>query len=178
MSEPFIGEIRAFGFNFAPRSWASCDGQMMAISQNTSLFSLIGTIYGGDGRTTFALPDLRGRSMINDGAGPGLTPFQIGQHFGSERITLGINNLPSHNHIATLHGEAKVGNSANPKDRMLAKTSTDTPYIAQDLKDNVSMDPNSIIVSNTGGNQSFPILAPRLAVNICIALHGVFPSRN
>ena len=100
MSEPFIGEIRIFGFNFAPRGWALCDGQLLPISQNSALFSLLGTIYGGDGRTTFALPDLRGRAALHEGTGPGLSPRQLGQRSGSETNTLTVNQLPPHTHQA------------------------------------------------------------------------------
>ena len=98
MSDPFVGEIRMFAGNFAPRSWALCDGQLLAVSQNDTLFSLFGTIYGGDGRTTFGLPDLRGRVPIHMGAGPGLTPRSIGSRSGSERATVSSNQLPAHTH--------------------------------------------------------------------------------
>ena len=101
MAEAFVGEIRAFGFNFAPRSWAFCDGQLLPISQNQALFSLIGTFYGGDGRTTFQLPDLRGRAPIKYGNGPGLSSYQLGHRGGLEQVTLTQNQMPTHNHVAT-----------------------------------------------------------------------------
>src|SRR5687767_9318635 len=99
--EPFLGQIQAFGFNFAPRGWAQCQGQLLAINTNTALFSLLGTTYGGNGQTTFALPDFRGRTMVGQGQGPGLSAYTIGQVGGTESVTLTSNNLPAHTHIAT-----------------------------------------------------------------------------
>ncbi len=173
MSEPFLGEIRVFPYNFAPRGWANCDGQLLSISQYSALFSLLGTTYGGDGRTTFALPDLRGRFMTHEGTGPGLSPYRLGQKGGAESVTLTIAQMPSHNH--TMHGETTIADSKNPTNKMLAGTPSDT-YATQQPADDVTMAAESI--GSAGGGQSFGIISPYLALRICIALMGVFPSRN
>lgn len=112
--EPFIGQIQTFGFSFALRGWALCDGQLLPISSNTALFSLLGTTYGGDGRTTFALPDLRGRAAIHQGAGPGLSPRVIGSKGGAETVALSQNEIPNHTHIATTHCQSGSANQNNP----------------------------------------------------------------
>jgi len=188
--EPFIGEIRTFGFNFAPRGWARCDGSILPISQHSALFSLIGTIYGGDGRTTFALPDLRGRSAVHEGQGPGLTPRTIGERGGRESVVLTPNELPSHTHAltgevtASLEAEAAVADRANPRDNMLAISGRDTIYAAPGEASNFPMHPDSISVNNTlavgatGGGVPVGVQDPYLVLNVCIALVGVFPSRN
>lgn len=178
MADPFLGEIRAFGFNFVPRGWAACSGGLLPISQNSALFSLLGTLYGGDGRTTFALPDLRGRSAVSSGQGPGLTDVRVGQHYGSESTTLTTAELPSHNHQATLHAEGVAAASIGPKGKMLAKTTTSQTYAAPDPKDDVALAPDSITTANTGRGQSFSLLGPRLTVNYCICTMGIFPARN
>lgn len=165
-----------FGGNFAPRSWAFCDGQLLPISQNTALFSLLGTIYGGDGRTTFALPDLRGRIALHAGTGPGLPTYKPGQKGGRNSITLGANNVPAHNHTATLHSEGKQADKANPTNRMLAGSKI---FADIDAADDVAMAPGSIVVNNnTGGGQAFDSMNPYTAVNHIIALQGIYPSRS
>lgn len=173
MSEPFLGQIQAFGFNFAPRGWSLCDGQLLPISSNSALFSLLGTTYGGDGRTTFALPDLRGRSMLHQGTGNGLAPSRIGQKGGTENTTLAVANMPSHTHA--LHAETKAGDQANPQGRMLA-ISPNNIYVSPDPADNRVMAAESIAA--TGNGTSFSNEDPYLVLNICIALQGVFPSRS
>lgn len=179
MAEPFIGEIRAFGFNFAPRGWAQCDGQLLPIAQYSALFSLLGTTYGGDGRTTFGLPDLRGRSAVHEGSGPGLIPVQLGQKGGAETTTLSVANMPSHNHVAVLHAEAKPGTLRGPAGNMLAIASTGADiYTPADPKENKAMAADSIVVNNTGGGQAFNNRDPFQVVNYCIALQGIFPSRS
>ena len=177
MAEPFIGEIRAFGFNFAPRGWAQCNGQLLQISQNTALFSLLGTTYGGDGRTTFALPDLRGCSAVHQGTGPGLQNKQMGQRGGVESIQLSIANMPPHNHRATLHAEAAAASVGSPISNMLAFNRS-AQYAPVDPANDVSLAPSSIVVDNAGGGQSFIGRGPYQVVNCCIALTGIFPSRN
>ena len=172
MSEPFIGEIRMFGFQFAPRGWATCDGQLLPISQNSALFSLLGTIYGGDGRTTFALPDLRGRSPLHQGSGPGLTPRQIGNRGGAEQETLSSNQMPSHNHgfnISSSFGNIDSGSGA------LISTPGSSVFV-NGSPANVTLAASTI--SNTGGSQPHNNMAPYLTINFCIALMGIFPSRN
>jgi len=172
MSEPFLGEILMFGGNFAPRSWALCDGQLLPISQNSALFSILGTIYGGDGRTTFALPDMRGRVSIHPGSGPGLSTYRLGEKGGVENVTLTTAQIPSHTH--TLRGENRAGNSTDPTNNMLANGSP--IYRPQAVADDVNM--NAAAVANTGGSQSHTNIQPFLCVNYLIALQGIFPSRS
>jgi microcystin-dependent protein len=200
--EPFLGEIETFGFNFAPRGWAFCDGQILPINQNQALFSLLGTTYGGDGRTTFALPDLRGRVALHPGNGPGLSSIRQGEKGGSETRTLTTANLPSHNHAATLNATNERGNSEYPNDlvdgenpgdpqiefrNVLASKARTKIYKVEPPQVDatspppivtVPMSPKSITVANTGGGQSFSIRDPFLGIYHSIALVGVFPSRN
>ena len=173
MSEPFLGEIRSFGFNFAPRGWAFCDGQLLSIAENSALFSLLGTQYGGDGRTSFGLPDLRGRSQMHQGSGPGLTPRVMGQKLGAETHTLSVGQMPAHNH--RLEGETTLADSRNPNNKMLA-LSDNNVYARPIAEDNRVMANESI--TNTGGGQAFNIVDPHQVVNMCIALVGIFPSRS
>lgn len=175
MDTPFLGQIQPFGFNFAPRGWATCDGQLLPIAQNTALFSLLGTTYGGDGRTTFALPDLRGRSMINVGTGPGLSPINWGQRSGNEWTYLTVNNIPPHSHTGNVVAERSPATQANPEGRMLGGTSV---YVDPNPANNKNLSTSSLTINNTGGGQSFSNRSPYLGVYICIALQGIFPSRN
>ncbi|MDN3725261.1 tail fiber protein [Aequorivita sp. SDUM287046] len=167
--EPFIGQIQAFGFNFAPRGWAKCDGQILSIAQNTALFSLLGTMYGGNGQTTFALPDLRGRFPLHTGQGPGLPPYIQGQVGGTENVTLLSSNMPAHTHQLFASDE---GNSESPSGTFIAANGTNAFANSQ----NSILAPNS--VGAAGGSQPFPIKNPYLCINYCIALQGIFPSRN
>lgn len=166
------------GFNFAPRGWASCDGQLLPINQHNALFSLLGTIYGGDGRTTFALPDLRSRVPVHDGRGPGLSNYPIGARGGAETHVMTVNEMPSHGHTATLHAEANIADTANPSDRLLGISGQDSIYAPAVAADEIAMHPDSVSVANAGGNQPFNIRQPFLAVKFAIALVGVYPSRN
>ena len=179
-SDPFIAEIVMFGGNFAPRGWALCDGQLLPISQNQALFSLLGTTFGGDGRTNFALPDLRGRAAIHPGNGPGLSSYRLGQKGGAESVTLAVTQIPSHNHSvsAVLKGKDSSGNSASPTGNSLASKSRTNIYSSD--APNVDMKSGSVAVteSNVGGSQSHENRMPFQAVNHIIALTGVFPSRN
>ncbi|MFC7358274.1 phage tail protein [Jejudonia soesokkakensis] len=172
-STPFVGQIMAVGFNFAPRGWAFCNGQLLAISQNDALFSLLGTIYGGDGRTTFGLPDLRGRSAIGIGTGPGLDAISVGDRGGVENRTNTNSNLVSHNHsgifqISTDPGQGNTGNGQYIAAHSGAFSNNNT---SGDLLSGVS-------INNSGGGQSYSIRNPYLAMHYCIALVGVYPSRN
>jgi microcystin-dependent protein len=173
MADPFVGEIIMFAGNFAPRGWAFCDGQLLAVSQNDALFSLLGTIYGGDGRTTFGLPDLRGRLPIHAGTGPGLSPRQLGAKDGREQETLVVNQLASHTH--PINGASNAAGDVSPLGGVPA-TGTGADYF--------SSDPNSLkpmaadAISNTGGSREHSNLMPSLCVHFIIALVGVYPSRS
>jgi len=179
MSEPFIGEIIMFGGNFAPRGWALCDGQLLAINNNQALFSILGTTYGGDGRTSFGLPDLRGRSPLHPGQGPGLSNRRLGEKGGAETSTLALNHLPSHNH--TGDGQVEISATGNPADSSIPtgnNLAMAEVYSDQATSTSLAANPASFTTSNTGGGQSFENMHPWQAVNFIIALVGVFPSRN
>lgn len=170
MSEPFLAEVRIVGFNFAPRGWAFCDGQILPINQNQSLYSLLGTTYGGDGRTSFALPDMRGRTPIHVGSSDGQAHLQ-GQKSGEETHTLSVAEMPQHDHAAK--ATATVGNVPIPQGNVLADSPVQlyaNPAALVSLK--------SGTVANVGGGQAHDNMMPYLAVNFCIALRGLFPSRN
>ena len=171
MSEPFVGEIRMFAGNFAPRNWAFCDGQLLAVSQNDALFSLLGTIYGGDGRTTFGLPDLRGRIPIHAGSGPGLSPRPLGQHQGTEAETVTVNQLPSHSH--TVRASNAAASSTLPAGHALARPDKNL-FRASGTTANMAAQ----AVGNSGGSQSHSNVMPFLCVHFIIALYGIYPSRN
>ncbi len=160
-----------FAGNFAPRNWALCDGQLLAISQNNALFSLLGTIYGGDGRTTFGLPDLRGRLPLHAGTGAGLSLRRIGSKSGSESVTIVTTQLPSHNH--PLQGSSSAATTPDPSGNVFARSSGDA--YGSDLS---ASNMNGAAVSNSGGGQAHTNLMPSLAVNFIVALFGVYPSRN
>ncbi|GAB4186733.1 MAG: tail fiber protein [Wenzhouxiangellaceae bacterium] len=172
MSEPFVGEIRMFAGNFAPRGWAFCDGQLLAVSQNDALFSLLGTIYGGDGRTTFGLPDMRGRLPIHAGHGPGLSERRLGAKGGAENETLTVNQLPSHTH--GMRALSVNANTPNAQGNLLAQTPTVDLYLPDQPFSNL----NSAAVTNVGGSRSHTNLMPFLCVNFIIALFGIYPSRH
>lgn len=172
MSDPFIGEVKLFGGNFAPRGWALCDGQLLAIAQNTALFSILGTTYGGDGRTTFGLPDLRGRSPIGAGQGPGLSPRTIGESGGATTSTLSAAQMPAHTHaLRAADGAATLG--APGPGVALAATSGAKVY-----RSATNLSPTAAPLTPTGGGQPHNNRQPYLALNFIIALQGFFPSRN
>lgn len=185
--EPFIGMIVMFGGNFAPRGWAKCDGTLLAISQYQALFSILGTTYGGDGRTTFGLPALRGRVPMHYGQGPGLSNHPLGQKSGVENVTLNTNQIPSHTHGINASGTLRVvredGNTAEPAGAAIANVSPDTTMAYNNsTAPDADAAANSVVVSatatNTGGNQDHTNMQPYLAVNFIIALQGTYPSRN
>lgn len=188
--QPFIGEIRMFGGNFAPRSWANCDGQLLAINSNQALFSLLGTTYGGDGRTTFGLPDLRGRAPMHTGNGPGLTSRSQGQRSGSETNTMNILQMPAHNHLVETSG-AKVAikvhkapndqESSDPADGILCDSNNDlftTKPADASYNNGDGGTIEGLTVGNTGGQQPINNMQPFLVVRFIIALQGIFPSRS
>lgn len=173
MSEPFIAEIRIFAGNFAPRGWAFCSGQFLPISQNTALFSILGTIYGGDGETDFALPDLRSRAAMHPGNGPGLTPRTLGERGGANQVTLTEANLPPHRH--THAATAFPANTFTPGPTAVSSRAVGgRPYSTAATDVNLSGD----VVENTGGGQAHNNLQPYLGINYIIALIGIFPSRS
>lgn len=174
MSEPFLAEIRIVGFNFAPRGWAFCDGQILPINQNQSLYSLLGTTYGGDGRTSFALPDLRGRTPIHTGRSNGGQDHHLGTKSGEETHTLSANEMPRHTHTARGSGdEADTPAVSTAGTHTLATTGVS---VYRNPSNPVFLDTASI--ANVGGGQAHENMQPWLAVNFCIALQGLFPSRN
>lgn len=184
--EGTIGEIRLFAGNFAPRAWAFCNGQLLPIAQNQALFSILGTTYGGDGRTTFALPDLRGRVPVHPGNGPGLTDRRLGARGGAETVTLNQQNLPSHTHAAsatvTPPALGVEGDTASPAGAIPAKSGQGEPdYHAGAVgADGVTMAPYEapVTVGNTGGNVPFDNMPPFTGINFIICLQGIFPSRS
>jgi len=174
--EPFIGQIEVFGFNFAPKGWAQCNGQLLPISQYSALFSLLGVTYGGDGRTTFGLPDLRGRVAINQGQGPGLSTYTIGQAAGAETVTLTTLQIPAHTHTAVLRGNSEGATSNEPSNKSLGAGAnifnTNPPESGE------ALNASSIQVAPTGGSLPHNNMQPYLTINYCIALEGVFPQRQ
>lgn len=184
-----LGEITMFAGNFAPRGWALCNGQLMAIQQNNALFSVLGTTYGGDGRTTFALPELRGRVPVHAGSGPGLTPRPLGQKAGTETNTLSVAQLPSHSHTAQLKGKVRIpasDDSANadfPTNNYMATTSSGSKAYRSSPGTGIYMaDPDisglSVTVDAVGGGQAVNNMPPFQTVNYIICLQGSFPSRS
>lgn len=173
MADPFIGEIKLVPYNFAPRGWAECNGQLLSIAQNDVLFALIGTMYGGDGQNTFALPDLRGRGVISSGHGPGLSTYNQGDFGGEEEIILQISQMPAHGHPIAVSND--LGNTAEPNDHHLAKAPLGIGY-AYGVASPTTMPGQAVRL--TGGNQPHQNRQPYLAMIYCIALEGVFPPRN
>jgi len=177
MSEAYIGEIRIFAGNFAPRLWATCDGQILSIADNEALFSLLGTTYGGDGRVSFGLPDMRGRLPVHQGQGSGLTYRQIGARFGSESVSLNINQLPGHTH--SLQASTDAATSSNPANDVLAsQTDGDQPYAPVPAEPDNIQQMNSQTLTSTGGGVGHPNIMPYQALNFIISLSGLYPSRS
>lgn len=175
MADPFVAEIRIFPFNFAPKGWAWCNGQLLPLSQNTALFSLLGTTYGGDGRSNFALPDLEGRAPMHPGQGPGLSLHDLGESGGSETVTLLESEIPAHSHA--LNAQVPPGDTNLPAGNTPARgTSGALPYLPPAGAPLVVMSPQSL--TPAGGDQPHNNLMPYLTLNFCIALQGVFPPRG
>ncbi|HWH12476.1 MAG TPA: tail fiber protein [Solirubrobacteraceae bacterium] len=174
MSDPFLAEIDIFPFNFAPRGWAFCSGQILPISQNTALFSLLGTTYGGNGTSNFALPDLRGRAPMGQGSGPGLTPRVLGETGGENTHTLLSTEMPAHSHpLQAFEGRGGSGTQVPVAGAALTSTSGGSLYGTPAAN---SMAPT--VISQVGGNTPHNNLMPYLGLNFCIALQGIFPARN
>lgn len=179
MSSPFVGEIQMFGFNFSPRGFASCNGALMAISQNTALFSLLGTYYGGDGRSTFALPNFQGRATSSSGQGPGLSFRDHGEVLGSYSVTLLTSEIPAHNHGVNAFSQTVAGTGTgtpvnNGGLSFLASSTTSKTFINAPL--NTTLGINMVAVS--GSSLPHSNQQPYLALNFCIALQGAFPPRS
>jgi microcystin-dependent protein len=174
MAEPFLGQISIFPYNFAPRNWAFCQGQILSIAQNTALFSLLGTTYGGNGQTTFALPDLRSRVANSQGSGPGLSPYVLGQQGGSETETLTVPTMPGHNHTLAITVNSSEGGTNSPAGGYAGKIDPGI-YAATTDNSHLGAQPPTGL---TGGNQPFSDIEPYLGLNFCISLQGIFPSRN
>ena len=176
MSEPFVAEIRIFAGNFAPRGWTFCNGQLLPISQNTALFSIIGTTYGGDGRTTMALPNLQGRAPMHPGRGPGLTARRLGQSGGVEAVTLSESQIPSHSHILSgSTDQAEFDGTSSPAGNFSGVVEgSKEPYAPS--KNLVSMADNAL--ASVGGGRAHNNLQPFLTLNFIIALVGLYPSRS
>lgn len=178
MSDPFVAEIRIFPFNFAPSGWAFCDGQLLLISQNTALFSLLGTQYGGDGRSTFALPDLQGRVPVSQGQGGGLSFYDVGEELGSDAVTVLVSEMPAHSHTLNAEDPAIQGadSSAPTSTSVLAASSGGFAYRPDASSQPVQMNPAAL--ATQGGGQPHNNLQPYLTLNFCIALQGIFPPRG
>lgn len=174
--DPFVGEIRMFGFNFAPRGWATCDGQILPISQNTALFSLLGTQFGGNGTSNFALPNLQGSAPLDQGQGPGLTQRDMGEVGGSQAVTLLVSELPAHNHTVGCRNDGS-GSTGNPQNNIFAGLAGRTPPASySNAGPNVAMSPNGTSVG--GGGLPHNNMPPYQVMCFCIALQGVFPPRG
>lgn len=180
-TNPLLGEIRILGCNFAPRGWNFCNGQLVSISQNSALFSLLGTQYGGNGSTTFGLPDLRGRTPLHFGLGSGLTERTIGEQSGTETVSLTTAQIPQHNHVATTTAtqpcKTGAGNSDSP---ILASPAQNATAEVFSSTTNATMGAIAVTntLANTGATQPHQNLPPYLCLNFCIALQGIYPSRN
>ncbi|HEY3780533.1 MAG TPA: tail fiber protein [Fimbriimonadaceae bacterium] len=174
MSDQFVGEIRPFPFNFAPTGWAMCQGQIMSISQNTALFSLLGTYYGGDGKSTFALPNLQGNVAINQGQSPGEQQYTIGETAGAATVALTLSQMPAHNH--RVNARATQGTSSHPTGNMFAEAEYHVPEPFYDSTSSATLSGAALVPY--GSNAAHTNLQPYLVINYCIALQGIFPPRS
>ncbi|AXS41420.1 tail fiber protein [Breoghania sp. L-A4] len=177
--EPILGEIRQFGFDFCPRGWADAKGTLLPISANAALFSLYGTIYGGDGRTTFALPDMRGRATFAHGHGPGLSEYRMGEKGGMESVTLITSQISSHNHLGNLVPSSSVPTEPTPEGNTFGTFASAAADIYSTGAPNAApMRSGTIAIGNTGGSQSHENRMPFITTNWCVAIVGIYPSRG
>jgi microcystin-dependent protein len=176
MADPFVAEIRIFGFYFAPKGWAFCDGQLLPISQNTALFSLLGTYYGGDGKSTFALPDLQGSAPMFWGQGPGLSIHDLGERTGDETLTLLQSEMPSHSHNMMANPTPGLLTAPAP-DRTISRSQGGNAYVPGSPAPTLVTMAGQLLAP-TGGDQPHNNMMPYLTLNFCIALQGVFPPRT
>lgn len=174
MSSPFLGQITLFAGNFAPRGWADCEGQLLPISSYSALFSILGTMYGGDGRTTFGLPDLRGRVPIHPGTGPGLSSYTQGQLGGLENNTITVANMPSHSHTVAIQADSAPGTTATPGAGTMPAEASEDVYGTGAAPVTTS----TVTSENSGGGVSMTNIQPFNTIRYIIALEGVFPSRS
>jgi microcystin-dependent protein len=174
MSSPFVAEIRMFGFNFPPKGWAFCNGQLLPISQNTALFSLLGTFYGGDGKSTFALPDFEGNCALGQGQSTTGTQYFIGEQSGVQFVTLLETEIPVHTHSVGTQSNRAAVNPAPAADQIISKASGGSPFLVG--AGNSTMAPQTIGI--TGGSQPHNNMQPYLTLNFCIAMQGIFPARG
>ena len=182
MATPFLGEVKIISWNFAPKGWAFCNGQFLPINQNQALFSILGTTYGGNGQTSFALPDLQGRTPIGRGQGPGLADYILGQAGGRENATITTNQLPSHTHNLTAYAGGGTTGTPSGTTYLAAGPITGSGPNASQLKTYATNGPNVVMgpgsTTNTGGDQPMPTLSPYLTMFWIIATEGIFPTRN
>jgi len=175
MADPFVAEIRIFPFNFAPKGWAFCNGQLLPLSQNTALFSLLGTTYGGDGKSTFALPNMQGNAPMHPGQGPGLSLHDLGELGGTENVTLLVSEMPSHSHLVNDHAADSADTPAPGPNFVIAKSAGGTAY--QSTTNTNLTNFNPLMLSVSGGGLPHNNMQPFLTLNFCIAMQGNFPAR-
>jgi microcystin-dependent protein len=173
--DPFVAEIRIFPFNFPPKGWAFCDGQLLPLSQNTALFSLLGTTYGGDGKSNFALPNMQGNAPMHPGQGPGLSLHDLGETAGSETVTLLDSEMPSHAHVMRVHNADQADHQTPGPSTVLAQSANGNAYHDNTSQNLVNLNP--VILAPAGGNQPHNNMQPYLTLNFCLALQGVYPPR-
>ncbi len=176
MADPFVAEIRIFPFNFSPKGWAFCDGQILAISQNTALFSLLGTTYGGDGKATFALPNMQGNAPMQPGQGPGLSLHDLGETGGSDTVSLLESEIPSHSHALMAAVNPALLSTPSPTAGLAHSRSVEAYYTSTSAPPLVALSDNT--VAPAGGDQPHNNMQPYLTLNFCIALQGVYPPRT
>ncbi len=174
--DPFVAEIRIFPFNFAPKGWAFCDGQILPLSQNTALFSLLGTTYGGDGKSNFALPDMQGNAPMHPGQGPGLSLHDLGETGGSETVTLLESEIPAHSHFMRAHNGDQADHQVPGPTTSLAQSANGNAY--QSTTNSNLAQLSDQILTPAGGDQPHNNMQPYLTLNFCIALQGVYPPRT